>query len=117
MPQAPAIVFFLSFLTTLPARADINPDLIAASKRGHTETVKIYLAKGADVNAETSKCTTALIIAAMRGRTAIMKMLLNNGAQLDANTDGGISAMDAALLNGRTDAVELLEEKKRGLRI
>ncbi len=55
--------------------------LIFAAERGHTETVRILLDRGAKVNAKTSSGKqTALMKAAENGHTRIVKMLLDKGA-------------------------------------
>ena len=56
------------------------------------ETVKLLLAKGADVNAR-SDDGTALMMAVRWGHTEIVKLLLDAGAQVDARHRLGYSAL------------------------
>ena len=67
------------------AASDGDPEEVFAftfaAERGHTETVRILLDRGAKVNAKTSSGKqTALMKAAENGHTRIVKMLLDKGA-------------------------------------
>ena len=49
--------------------------------RGHNESVKLLLAKGADVNAKTNIGSTPLMAAKERNHTEIVKLLKMHGAK------------------------------------
>lgn len=46
-----------------------------ASYRGHAEVVKLLLANGADINAETEHGSTALMRAGYKGHAKVVKLL------------------------------------------
>ena len=66
------VAFLFSLVFALPARADINSDLMEAAQQGHTKIVKTLLDKGAKVNAKTNDGETALIHAATKGHTDVV---------------------------------------------
>ncbi|HRU54266.1 MAG TPA: ankyrin repeat domain-containing protein, partial [Candidatus Sumerlaeia bacterium] len=62
-----------------------------ASKEGHTEIVKLLLAKRADVNMKHKKGLTALWMASKNGHTDVVKLLLEKGADVNVKiTDRSI---------------------------
>jgi ankyrin repeat protein len=60
----------------------LNATLIIASQRDHTKTVLILLAQGADVNAATPECLTALMFASINGHEEVVSVLLAQGADV-----------------------------------
>jgi len=68
-------------------------DLIHAAEKGDTETVKMLLNKGADVNAKDKDGETALMYAAQKGHTEIVEILLINGADINAKDKDGNTAL------------------------
>ena len=80
-----------------------------AVQKGKTETVKLLLANGADVNAVDKKGRTALMIAAQEGRTKMVKLLLANGADVNAANTFGKTALSIATRRGDGALVELLK--------
>ena len=84
--------------------------LMLAAQYGHTETVKLLLDRGADVNTKTNYGNTALIKAAFYGLTEAATLLLDRGADIHATDNDGSSALMAATQNGHNKCLyELLE--------
>ena len=54
--------------------------LMEAALVGHTDTVRVLLANGTDVNARNNNGVTALLFAVMNGHTDTVQALLANGA-------------------------------------
>jgi ankyrin repeat protein len=82
--------------------------LMVAAMAGQTETTKLLLAKGADVNAKTKKERTALTWASWRGMTDTVKALLASGAEIDARDQWGASPLMFAVSRGRLETVKVL---------
>ena len=88
----------------LVAGADINAvnnkghvALLLAAGFGHTQTVKILVEHGADINtADISFGRTALFWAALNGHTEIVKLLIEHGADLNHIDKYGTTVLDAA---------------------
>ena len=59
---------------------DIDAALIKAAGNGQTETVKLLIEKGADVNVKNKSGGTALESASFCGHTDIIKLLKKAGA-------------------------------------
>ena len=84
--------------------------LRSAAYNGHTETAKMLIEAGADVNAKNSSEQTALHLAALRGHTEIAKMLIEAGADLNAKDNNGWTVLRSAAYNARTETVKMLIE-------
>ena len=85
--------------------------LIKASENGDTETVKMLLEKGADVNAKTMDYfgVTALIQASYYGHTEIVKKLLaTKGILVNKKDNYGSTALIKASHEGHPEIVRLL---------
>jgi ankyrin repeat protein len=81
--------------------------LLFAARSGDTDTARLLLAAGADVNDRLPDGASALVVAAHSGQGAFAKMLLDKGA--DANAAGaGYTALHAAVLRGDLDLVKAL---------
>ena len=65
------------------AAADINEELLDASRKGDFASVKSLLEKGAALEAKTSYGQTPLYLAAMNGHEDVVKLLLEKGANTD----------------------------------
>ena len=89
-----------------PSRADINAHndyaLLSAALKGHTETVKLLLDRGAKIHALND---LALKWAARNGHIETIKLLLDRGANLHAYND---EALRHTAENGRTETVKML---------
>ncbi len=88
---------------------NITP-LIEASQKGQTDTVKILLEKGTDLNAKNINNWTALMFATEKGHTDIVKMLLEKGTDVNAKDDNGYTALIIASYNKHTEIVRMLLE-------
>jgi ankyrin repeat protein len=60
--------------------------MMAAKKYDGTDTVKLLVARGADVNGADQYGRTALIVAARYGRIEVVRFLLSHGAHPDAES-------------------------------
>lgn len=60
--------------------ANLNEELLAATRKSNVELVKTLLAKGADVNAKSPYGATPLFFACDRSNVEIVKILLDAGA-------------------------------------
>src|SRR5258708_4373770 len=98
-----------SFLLAQDPKADLNDELLAATRKGDLAQVKTLLAKGADVNAKSPYGSTALFFACDRGHTEIAKLLIEKGADVNVeDTFYHATALRWATMNKRLDAIKLL---------
>ena len=81
---------------------------IAAATPGSVESVRLLLAKGAEVNAADARGSTALTGAARAGETASMRLLLERKADVNAGDFLGLTALGWAAGRADLPAVELL---------
>jgi len=84
------------------------PPLIKAVSKGDTATVRVLLAKGADVQARDANGRTALMYAAENGDPTIVQALLTNGADVNARDWQGWTALIYAAENGDITTVQTL---------
>jgi hypothetical protein len=90
-------------------KAELNDELLAATRKGDLPQVKALLAKGADVNAKSPYGSTALFFACDRGHTEIAKLLIEKGADVNVeDTFYHATALTWATMNKRLDAIKLL---------
>ena len=82
--------------------------LIEEAIKGHTETVKLLLDKGADVNMKTDNGYTALIEASENGHIEIVKLLLDKGADVNAKDNCGNTPLILAACGGHSRIVSML---------
>ena len=102
----------------LDAGADINATdlqgtaLHRAAANGHSEIVKLLLARKADTNAKMHygrhKGATPLFDAARSGNADVMRLLISAGAFVDAATEDGVTPLMIAALEGNIDAIDAL---------
>ena len=87
-----------------------------ATRKGHTDVVRVLLGNKADVNASRhTDGVTPLYIAAQNGHTEVVKLLLDNKADADVNASshtGGTTPLYIAAQNGHTEVVKLLLDNK-----
>ncbi|MGE0372958.1 MAG: ankyrin repeat domain-containing protein, partial [Gammaproteobacteria bacterium] len=83
--------------------------LIRASTRGHTEAVRLLLARGAAVNLPDRSQSTALHWAANRDHIDIVQALITAGADLGARNAQGMTPMMVAMEKGRNNIALLLQ--------
>ena len=90
-------------------RRETNAPLHKAASAGQTDSVELWLAKGADVNSIDSKGVTPLHKAAAKGHTEVVKLLLAKGAAVNAKTgEHGLTPLHFAAARGHTAAAQLL---------
>lgn len=82
--------------------------LIAAVIGNHTETVKVLLDNGADVNAREEAGYTSLMRAVTLEYVSIIKLLLDAGADVNARNDWGETVLMHAVLSNHTNVVGML---------
>ncbi|CAH0553399.1 unnamed protein product [Brassicogethes aeneus] len=71
--------------------------LMEAASAGHLDIVKLLVAHGADVNAQSTSGNTPLMYGCAGGHTEVVKFLLENGANVeDHNENGHTPLMEAA---------------------
>src|ERR1051325_5960663 len=63
--------------------ADVNEDLLSASRAGDLTAAKAAIEHGAAIETKTSYGQTPLYLAAMNGREDVVKFLLEKGASVD----------------------------------
>jgi ankyrin repeat protein len=76
-----------------------------------SNTARLLLEHGADVNARGNDNSTALHIAAQYGRVNVVDELLEHGANVGAEDDEGRTALQVASSRGRVEIVRLLSER------
>ncbi|KAI5836982.1 ankyrin repeat-containing domain protein [Morchella snyderi] len=85
------------------------PALVLAASNGQTETVKLLLEYGVNVDSKAPGGETALIYAASRF-PAVVQLLLEKGADADGLYSNGKPALVLAASNGQAETVKLLLE-------
>ena len=89
-----------------------RPLMMAAKKYNGLETVKLLVARGADVNGADQYGRTPLIVAARYGRIEIVRFLLSHGARPDAESimRKWKTPLIAANLRGHEEVAALLRK-------
>lgn len=77
-----------------------------ASALGNEDAVKLFLTKGADVNATAGDNTTPLHIATERGYESVVKLLLQHGAEVDSLDKDGKTVLYLAVKIGYSIIIE-----------
>jgi hypothetical protein len=104
-----AASFLLAQDSKVDPKAELNDELLAATRKGDLVLVKALLAKGADVNAKSPYGSTPLFFACDRGHTEIAKLLIEKGADLNVeDTFYHATALTWATMNKRLDTIKLL---------
>src|SRR5260370_33214985 len=86
---------------------------MSAAVRGHTDTVRTLLEKGADVNAKSKAGRTALMSASDLGQLDTVRVLLEQGADVDAKGKKGGTALRGAGKDKYSSTVALLRRAPR----
>jgi predicted LPLAT superfamily acyltransferase len=81
-----------------------------ASKYGETETVRLLLERGAEVDGNDTNGNTALHWASLDGHLDTVRLLLERGADADGKNKNGRTALDFAKAKGHSEVVTLLAE-------
>ncbi len=100
----------IEFLREHPSLLPTTLICIAAEK-GHMDIVKLFLDKGADVNAIDTRGGTALIFTAYSGHLDVIKLLFDKGADVNAKSSDGLTALMLASCAGNQDIVRMLLDK------
>ena len=79
-------------------KGDCTP-LMEAASAGHTDIVRLLIAHGADVNAQSSSGNTPLMYACAGGHEEVVRVLLEAGANVEAGYSIIVVVMPAALLS------------------
>ena len=82
--------------------------LIDAARFGHTETVRLLLDYGAEINARDNGRNSALTRAAAEGRVKTVRFLLENGAIPGVKDGAGYTALRHAQDMGYTEIANLI---------
>ena len=94
---------------------DSNHDssLSISCQKGHTNTVKVLLERGANVEHQDKKGHTPILHAAVGGHTKCVELLIQYGADIEAQTDPTKdTSLSLACSMGCKDVVELLLSHK-----
>lgn len=109
-------------LKKLAASLDSGADIEAQGKWGHTplmfaisnqqpEAAELLIARGANVNHQTSEKTTAIQLAAMWSNMRLLTALIAAGANVNVRDERGASPLMWAANRGPLEAVKLLIER------
>lgn len=98
-------------LSPTSAWANSIDQLCAAAARGDTDTVRVLIQGGVDIDAKDKVGRTALMHAARYGENATIDALLELGANINAKNLNGHTALIYAARFGNADTVKLLLEK------
>lgn len=85
--------------------------LIWAIMEGYTQSVRMLIDQGADINAADFQGMTALLWAASKGQTEIVELLISKGADIEAKSNKGNNALIGASVYGYIETVKLLLDK------
>ncbi|OLP87712.1 Ankyrin repeat domain-containing protein 50 [Symbiodinium microadriaticum] len=89
------------------ARSDGFTALMAASRHGHVEVVRLLLEAGAETN---NNGTTALMLASLDGHLEVASLLLDAAADINLADSVGATALTAVSRRGHVEVVRLLLE-------
>lgn len=93
----------------------VNVPILAAAERGHTATIDLLLASGADIEAANEWGETAIIIAARKDRYDAVETLIKHGANINARCERGRTPLLWAVGYASPRVVVLLlDNKARG---
>lgn len=86
-----------------------NQELRFAAMKGRTETVKLLISKGIDVNSKNSAGYTSLHWAAQYGQIETVKILISLGAEVNSRTGAtGETPLHLAAEEGQTGVIRIL---------
>lgn len=94
---------------------DGDTPLLAACRRGHTETIALLLAYGSNVNVIGSDSLTPLHVCTRRGDAESVNILLNANINTSARTKEGQTALDIAQVKGYDMIYARLMRKRSGI--
>jgi len=82
--------------------------IVEASKNGHTESVKILIDKGVDINTTDDVGYTSLSYAALKGHAEVVDLLIEYGAEINIKNHWGGTALVQAVFFGHVDIAKIL---------
>ena len=98
--------------------ADSGNLLLQAAKQGNTETMKLLIEEGVDVNFQDDEYnSTALMIAADMGFTEIVELLIDAGADIHLQDNEGWTALMCAVNEGNIEIVKLFNNSSAAVNI
>ncbi|RPI78632.1 MAG: hypothetical protein EHM45_05850 [Desulfobacteraceae bacterium] len=105
-------IWSLYLLLVLSAAAGYAEETIfGAAMAGRADAVRVYLDKGAPVNAKDENGHTLLMYAALFGRSAVVKLLVERGADVNSRDKDGDTALMYAAKSGDAESVRFLLAK------
>lgn len=87
--------------------------LMLAAYRGHADTARYLLQRGANANTADAGGNSALMGAAFKGDLDVVRLLVEYGADVDARNAKGRTASDFAHLFGRAQVARFLKQCQR----
>ncbi len=93
------------------SKDQLNYELLTFAYEGEAENIKLWIEKGADVNAVSDKGISALMYAAQKGNLLAVKVLVANGADINYRPYGEVSALTSAVINNKIEIADYLLHK------
>ena len=81
-----------------------------AAYGGHKEITELFIAKGADVNAESENGVTPLHMTVVYDHKEVAELLIANGADVNAKMDDGRTPLDFAIIYNQTEAADIIRK-------
>ncbi|XP_025832280.1 ankyrin repeat domain-containing protein 17 isoform X2 [Agrilus planipennis] len=82
--------------------------LMEAASAGHLDIVRLLVAHGADVNAQSSSGNTPLMYGCAGGHTEVVKFLLEHGANVEDHNENGHTPLMEAASAGHVELAKIL---------
>ncbi|KAF5300066.1 hypothetical protein FQA39_LY11258 [Lamprigera yunnana] len=82
--------------------------LMEAASAGHLDIVRLLVAHGADVNAQSSSGNTPLMYGCAGGHTDVVKFLLEHGANVEDHNENGHTPLMEAASAGHVELAKIL---------
>ena len=84
-----------------------NEAILSAAKHGHLDMVKLFLDKGANIEARCNNDNTPLLLASRYGHLDMVKLLINEGADIKVRNIYGMRSLDIASIHKHKEVVKL----------
>nr|XP_023030075.1 ankyrin repeat domain-containing protein 17-like [Leptinotarsa decemlineata] len=89
--------------------------LMEAASAGHLDIVRLLVAHGADVNAQSTSGNTPLMYGCAGGHTEVVKFLLENGANVEDHNENGHTPLMEAASAGHVGLAKILLNHGAGI--
>ncbi|XP_050507031.1 ankyrin repeat domain-containing protein 17-like isoform X3 [Diabrotica virgifera virgifera] len=89
--------------------------LMEAASAGHLDIVRLLVAHGADVNAQSTSGNTPLMYGCAGGHTEVVKFLLENGANVEDHNENGHTPLMEAASAGHVGLAKILLSHGAGI--